>query len=211
LSAIAGIGGYAASIYQTRSTSSAVANTAAADDTSSSATSSTSSSVAAGPTAAAANPLAPDVLSQLLNAQADASSPGGAGADATSQLTIAAKNSDLPQINLLTNLTANDRQFIAAASGTVIAADGTLTNPAASGSTATPSNPSVSPFVLQIAGARLNGALKGDITPTYFQHLASQASELGQPIDPNILSAGLQYLENQNTATPQTPGSTATA
>jgi hypothetical protein len=202
LSAIAGIGGYATSIYQTRSASSAVANTAAVDDTSSSATSSTSSSVAAGPTAAATNPLAPDVLSQLLNAQADASSPGGASADATSKLTIVNK-ADLPQINLLTNLTANDRQFITAATGSVISDDGTVTNPTTDGSAANPSNPSVSPFVLQIAGDRLNGALTGDITPSYFQHLASQASDLGQAIDPNILSAGLQYLEGQNTAKPQ--------
>jgi hypothetical protein len=202
LSAIAGIGGYATSIYQTRSTSAAVANTAAADDTSSSVASSTPSSVAAGPTTAAANPLAPDVLSQLLNAQADASSPGGAGADATSKLTIVNK-ADLPPINLFTNLTANDRQFIAAASGTVIAADGTVTNPTTDGSAANPSNPSASPFVLQIAGDRLNGALTGDITPSYFQHLASQASELGQAIDPNVLSAGLQYLGSQNTAKQQ--------
>jgi hypothetical protein len=213
LSSIAGIGGYAASVYQTRSTSSAVANAAAADDTSNASNSVASTApgnVAAGTSGSATNPLAPNVLSQLLNAQADASSPGGAGADATSKLTIVNKT-DLPQINLLTSLTANDRQFIAAATGSVISDDGTVTNPTTDGSAANPSNTSVNPFILQIAAQRSNGTLTGDITPTYFQNLASQASELGQPIDPNILSAGLQYLENQNTATPQTPGSASAA
>jgi hypothetical protein len=183
-----------------------VANAATADDTSNSAASSSAAPASSG---SATNPLAPNVLSQLLNAQADASSPSGAGADATAKLTIAAKNSDLPQINLLTNLTANDRQFITAATGSVIAADGTVTNPAAGGAAANPSNTSVNPFILQIAGDRLNGSLKGDITPGFFQHLASQDSELGQAIDPNILSAGLQFLQGQNTAKPQTPASTS--
>jgi hypothetical protein len=207
LSSIAGIGSQAASVFQTRSTSSVAANAAPADDASNSVASTAPSNVAAGPATAAANPLAPHVLSQLLNAQADASSPGGAGADVTSKLTIVNK-ADLPQINLLTNLTANDRKFITAATGSVIAADGTVTNPTTDGSSA---NTSGSPFILQIAAQRSNGTLTGDITPTYFQHLASQDSELGQAIDPNVLSAGLQYLENQNTAKPETPASAATA
>jgi hypothetical protein len=210
LSTIAGIGSFTASVFQSRPTSAATTNAAAADDTSNSVASSTPSNVASGPTSAASSPLAPNVLSQLLNAQADASSPGGAGADAISKLTIV-NNADLPHINLLTNLTANDRQFITAATGSVISDDGTVTNPTTGGSAANPTDTSVNPFILQIASARLNGTLTGDITPTYFQHLASQDSELGQPIDPNVLSAGLQYLENQNTAKSQTPGSTAAA
>ncbi len=202
MSTIAGIGSHTASVFQSRPTSAAATNATAADDTSNSATSSTPSNVAAGPTSAATSPLAPNVLSQLLNAQADASSPGGAGADATSKLTIV-NTADLPHINLLTNLTANDRKFITAATGSVVAADGTITNPTANGAAAAPSNLSASPFILQIAGDRLNGALTGDITSPYFQHLASQDSELGQAIDPNILSAGLQYLGSQNTAKQQ--------
>jgi hypothetical protein len=206
LSTIAGIGGHTASVFQSRPTSAAATNTAAADDTSNSVASSAPSNAASGPTSAATSPLAPNVLSQLLNAQADGSSPGGAGADATSKLTIVNK-ADLPQINLLTNLTANDRQFIAAATGSVVSSDGTVTNPPSDGATANPINSSINPFILQIAGARLNGTLTGDITPTYFQHLASQDSELGQAIDPNILSAGLQFLNDPNTAKPQTSAS----
>lgn len=208
MSSIAGIGSQAASVFQTRSTSSVAANAAPADDASNSVASTAPSNVAAGPTTAAANPLAPHVLSQLLNAQADASSPGGAGADATSKLTIVNK-ADLPiATGLLTNLTANDRKFITAATGSVIAADGTVTNPTTDGSAA---NTSGSPFILQIAAQRSNGTLTGDITPTYFQHLASQDSELGQAIDPNVLSAGLQFLQDQNTTKPETPASAATA
>jgi hypothetical protein len=210
LSSIAGIGSQAASVFQTRSTSSAAANAAPADDASNSVASTAPSNAAPGSSSSVTSPLAPHVLSQLLNAQADASSPGGAGADVTSKLTIVNK-ADLPQINLLTNLTANDRQFITAATGSVISADGTLTNPAANGAAATPSKTSINPFILQIAGERSNGTLKGDITPDFFQHLASQDSELGQAIDPNVLSAGLQFLQDQNTAKPQTPASTAAA
>jgi hypothetical protein len=211
LSTIAGIGGYAASVYQTRSASSAVANAAPADDSSNashSVASSAPNNVAAGSSSSAANPLAPNVLSQLLNAQADASSPGGAGADAISKLAIV-NTADLPHINLLTNLTANDRQFITAATGTVIAADGTATNPAANGAAANPTNTSVSPFILQIAGQRSNGTLTGDITSSFFQHLAAQDSELGQAIDPNVVSAGLQFLQSQTTAKAQTPANTS--
>jgi hypothetical protein len=209
LSTIAGIGSHTASVFQSRATPAAVTNAAAADDTSNSVASSAPSNVAAGSTTAATSPLAPNVLSQLLNAQADASSPG-AGTDATSKLTIVNK-ADLPHISLLANLTANDRQFIAAATGSVISSDGTVTNPPSDGATANPTNSSVNPFILQIAGARLNGTLIGDITPTYFQHLASQDSELGQAIDPNVLSAGLQFLNDPNTAKPQTPASTSAA
>jgi hypothetical protein len=206
LSTIAGIGSHTASIFQSRPTSAATTNAAAADDTSSSAASNAPSNVAAGPTNAATSPLAPNVLSQLLNAQADASSPRGAGADAISKLTIV-NTADLPHISLLTNLTANDRQFITAATGSVISADGTITNPTTDGSGANPTDTSVNPFILQIAGDRLNGTLTGDITTSYFQHLAAQASEVGQPIDPNIVSAGLQFLNDPNTAKPQTSAS----
>jgi hypothetical protein len=210
LSTIAGIGSFTASVHQSRPTSTAATNAAAADDTSSSAASNAPSNVAAGPTNAATSPLAPNVLSQLLNAQADASSPGGAGADAISKLTIV-NHADLPHINLLTNLTANDRQFITAAAGSVISDDGTITNPTANGAAAAPSKLSASPFILQIASDRLNGTLTGDITTTYFQHLASEAAEVSQAIDPNIVSAGLQFLNDPNTAKPQTPAGTAAA
>jgi hypothetical protein len=210
LSTIAGIGSFTASVFQSRPTSAATTNAAAPDDTSNSVASSTPSNVASGPTSAATSPLAPNVLSQLLNAQADASSPGGAGADVTSKLTIV-NTADLPQLNLRTNLTANDRQFIAAATGSVISSDGTATNPTANGSAGNPTDTSVNTITLQIASARLNGTLTGDITTTYFQHLAALASEVGQPIDPNIVSAGLQYLTGQNTAKPQTPANTSAA
>jgi hypothetical protein len=187
LSAITGIGGYAASVYQTRSASATPAASSADDAASSNAAPTASGNAAGG---SASNPLAPGVLSQLLNAQA-------------------IDTADLPQINLLTNLTANDRQFVAAATGVVISPDGTLTNPAANGSTASPADTSVSPFILQIAAGRLQGTLTGNITPQSFQQLASQDSRMGQPIDPNAVGAGLQYLENQ-IAAPQ-PGSASTA
>ncbi|HLJ01055.1 MAG TPA: hypothetical protein VKT76_15180, partial [Bradyrhizobium sp.] len=112
---------------------------------------------------------------------------------------VAVNTADLPHINLLTNLTENDGQFITAATGLVVANDGAVTNPTASGSAAASSPAPVNPFILQIAGDRLNGTLSGNITPTFFQHLASQESELGQAIDPKVLSAGLQFLQNQST------------
>ncbi|HLJ01223.1 MAG TPA: hypothetical protein VKT76_16040, partial [Bradyrhizobium sp.] len=116
LSAITGIGSQPASIFQTRSTSSAAANTASLDETGNNSTSSASNNAAVGRAAAATNPLAPNVLSQILNAQADASSPGGV--DVTANL-VAVNTADLPHINLLTNLTENDGQFITAATGLV--------------------------------------------------------------------------------------------
>lgn len=190
LSAITGIGGYAASVYQTRPASATAATSAADDAASSSAPPTISGNSADGSGGSATTPLAPGVLSQLLNAQA-------------------INTADLPHLNLLTNLTANDHQFVTAATGAVISSDGTLTNPAANGSAANPADPSVNPFILQIAAGRLQGTLTGNITPSYFRQLASQDSGMGQPIDPNAVSAGLQYLENQIVA-PQ-PGSASTA
>jgi hypothetical protein len=83
---------------------------------------------------------------------------------------------------------------------------------ASDGAAADANGQAVQPFVLQIAASRADGALTGDITPDYLNKLASFQTAINEPIDPTVLSNGLQYLENEaeGAAQPSTSNTAST-
>jgi hypothetical protein len=70
-------------------------------------------------------------------------------------------------VQLLSWLTPDDRQMIAAATGLVISSDGEIQNPR-------PDQGAVDPFVAVLASERMNGRLEGDATKPYLQTLFDQ-------------------------------------
>lgn len=132
------------------------------------------------------------LMSVLLDAQASGSDPDDLGLTGNmnaSSLVNAQTGAQagLPSVDLLGELTDSDKKLIAA-TGTTLPSDD-------QGADAQ----SLPTFVMQIAADRMTGRLTGDITPDYLQHLASLDASISQPIDPEVVASGIDYLNGVTT------------
>ena len=119
------------------------------------------------------------LMSVLLDAQASGSDTSGVGAAAPLNAQTGAQ-AGLPSVSLADNLTDGDRKLLAA-TGAVLPSD-------------SQAGAALPTFVMQIAADRMTGRLTGDITPDYWQHLATLDGSINQPVDPKVVASGLDYL-----------------
>jgi hypothetical protein len=95
--------------------------------------------------------------------------------------------------NVLAHLTADDRALIKKATGFVVSPDGVVLNPKGM--------EAVDPFIVELAGDRMSGMLKGDVTAGYLNDMFAKYTahpETNVHLDPNYLTRSLQYLADQN-------------
>jgi hypothetical protein len=143
------------------------------------------------PAAPAGSFFASALMNVLINEQASGSSSngssgGGIGLGGLVGLQTTSASS-LSSTNLLGNLTDSDRDLIKA-TGTTLPDDDQSNDTSG-----------VPTFVLQIAADRMTGRLTGDVTPDYLQHLATLDSSISQPIDPQALASGMDFLNGVTT------------